>query len=336
MSQHRPTRAAVFSAGSWGTAIAKVLADAGTEVVLHARRGEVADAINEHHRNTAYWPDITLPPLVTATTNPAAALADADFLVLSVPAQTLTASLTTWTPHLRPETAIVSLMKGIEASTGRRASQIIAEVTAVPAGRIAVLSGPNLAREVILEQPAAATIACLDHNLARRLQKALHTRYFRPYTSTDVVGCEMGGASKNIIALAVGVAAGMGMGHTTAAMLITRGLAEIARLTAVLGGHPATLAGLAGAGDLVATCSSPFSRNRSFGADLGHGLTVAEAATAGRTAEGVASVEAILGIARTHGVTMPITEVVYDLLHETIAPDEAVSALMQRPAKSEF
>ncbi|MFE0424415.1 NAD(P)H-dependent glycerol-3-phosphate dehydrogenase [Streptomyces sp. NPDC058953] len=334
--QHRPVRAAVFSAGSWGTAVAKVLADAGTDVVVHARRGEIADAINATHRNPDYFPDVELPSSVTATTDPAEALDGADFLVLSVPAQSLRAAVAAWAPHIGPDTVIVSLMKGIEAGSGLRASQVITEVTGVPVERVAVLSGPNLAAEIMDGQPAAAAVACSDEDVARRFQAACHTLYFRPYTSTDVIGCELGGAVKNVIALAVGIASGMSLGSNVSAMLITRGLAEATRLATAMGAHPATLAGLAGVGDLVATCSSPFSRNRTFGTHLGHGLSVAQATAATRqTTEGVKSAEVILALAHAHGVEMPITDVMSALLNEKITLDEAAAALMQRPPKPE-
>ncbi|MDX2820588.1 NAD(P)-dependent glycerol-3-phosphate dehydrogenase [Streptomyces ipomoeae] len=336
MSQHPAARAAVFSAGSWGTAVAKILADAGTSVIVHARRSEIADAINTHHRNPGYFPDIKLPAALTATTDPATALGGADFMVLSIPAQTLRTNLAAWAPHIGPDTVIVSLMKGIEQNSGLRASQIITKVTGVSADRVAVLSGPNLAREIMEGQPAAATVACPDEDAAHRFQKACHTGYFRPYTSTDVIGCELGGAVKNVIALAVGIASGMGLGHNAQAMLITRGLAETTRLATAMGAHPATLAGLSGLGDLVATCSSPLSRNRTFGTHLGQGLSVKEATAATRqTTEGVKSAEAILALAHAHDVEMPITKVISDLLHAKVALNEAAAALMHRPTKPE-
>ncbi|MGW3957092.1 NAD(P)H-dependent glycerol-3-phosphate dehydrogenase [Streptomyces sp. NPDC004752] len=336
MSEHVPARAGVFSAGSWGTAAATILADAGTSVVLHARRAGIAAAINTSHLNPGYFPDIELPASLTATTDPAAALHGADFLVLSVPAQSLRLCLKEWTPHLEPQTVIVSLMKGIETHTGLRASEVIREVTGVSAERVAVLSGPNLAREIMARQPAAATIACPDEDTARRFQTACHTPYFRPYTSTDVIGCEMGGALKNVIALAVGIAVGLGLGDNATALIMTRGLAESIRLATALGAQPTTLAGLSGMGDLVATCSSPLSRNRTFGTHLGHGLSVVEAAAETRqTTEGVKSAEAILDLARAHGVDMPITTVVTAVLHGTVTLDDAVAALMQRPPKPE-
>ena len=336
MTQHDTVRAAVFSAGSWGTAVAKIMADADTDVVLHARRSEVADAINVTHRNPGYFPDVELPTTVTATTSPAAALDGADLLVLSIPAQALREGLAAWAPYIGASTLIVSLMKGIERDTGQRASEVITEVTGIPAERVAVLSGPNLARELMTGQPAAATVACPDETAALRVQQACHTNYFRPYTSTDVIGCELGGAVKNVIALAVGIASGMDLGDNAAAMLITRGLAETTRLAVAMGAHPATLAGLAGLGDLVATCTSPLSRNRTFGTNLGKGLSVAEATAATRqTTEGVKSAAAILALAHAHGVEMPITDAITALLSGTVTLDQATTALMHRPAKPE-
>ncbi|MFF3864004.1 NAD(P)H-dependent glycerol-3-phosphate dehydrogenase [Streptomyces sp. NPDC002209] len=333
---NQQVRAAVFSAGSWGTAVGKIMADAGTSVIMHARRREIADAINTKHVNPGYFPDIELPGSLVATTDPAAALDGADFLVLSIPAQSLRASLAAWAPHIGADTVIVSLMKGIEIGSGLRASQVITEVTGINADRVAVLSGPNLAREIMNGQPAAATIACPDEAAAHRVQQACHTPYFRPYTSTDVTGCELGGAVKNVIALAVGIASGMGLGHNAQAMLITRGLAETTRLATAMGAHPATLAGLAGLGDLAATCSSPLSRNRTFGTHLGRGLSIEEATAATRqTTEGVKSAEAVLALARAHDVEMPITEVISSLLHEKVTLDQAAAALMQRPPKPE-
>ncbi|WP_406511034.1 NAD(P)-dependent glycerol-3-phosphate dehydrogenase [Streptomyces sp. NBC_00161] len=333
---NQQVRAAVFSAGSWGTAVGKIMADACTSVIMHARRSEIVDAINTKHVNPGYFPDIELPASMTATTDPAAALDGADFLVLSIPAQSLRASLAAWAPHIGADTVIVSLMKGIEIGSGLRASQVITEVTGINADRVAVLSGPNLAREIMNGQPAAATIACPDEAAAHRVQQACHTPYFRPYTSTDVTGCELGGAVKNVIALAVGIASGMGLGHNAQAMLITRGLAETTRLATAMGAHPATLAGLAGLGDLAATCSSPLSRNRTFGTHLGRGLSIEEATAATRqTTEGVKSAEAVLALARAHDVEMPITEVISALLHEKVTLGQAAAALMQRPPKPE-
>jgi glycerol-3-phosphate dehydrogenase (NAD(P)+) len=326
----------VLSAGSWGTAVAKILADAGSDVIVHTRRPEIADAINTQHRNPAYWPGTELPASLTATTDPAHALDGADYLALSIPAQTLRTNLAAWATHIGPDTVVVSLMKGIEATTRLRASQVITEVTGLPAERVAILSGPNLAPEIMAGQPAAATIACPDETVARRFQHACHTPYFRPYTSTDVIGCELGGALKNVIALGAGIATGMNVGVNATAVLITRGLAETTRLAVAMGAEPATLAGLSGMGDLVATCSSPLSRNYTFGTHLGRGLTVEQAAAATRqTTEGVKSADAVLALAREHGVEMPISEIVPAVLNGNIGLDEATAALMQRPPKPE-
>ncbi|MFI1867602.1 NAD(P)H-dependent glycerol-3-phosphate dehydrogenase [Streptomyces jumonjinensis] len=329
-------RVAVLSAGSWGTAFAAVLADAGNEVVIHGRRREIVDAINIRHENPAYLPDITLPRSLRATTDVAEALAGADHLVVSIPAQTLRDNLTAWAPLINPRTVVVSLMKGIETHTGLRMSEVITEVTGVPADRVAVVSGPNLAREVAARRPAASVIACRDETTAKALQDACVTPYFRPYTNTDVVGCELGGAVKNVIALAIGLAAGMGLGDNARALLMTRGLAETARLGAVLGADPLTFSGLAGVGDLIATCMSPLSRNRTFGEHLGQGLTVPEASAATRqTAEGVESSQSILELAHRHGVEMPITEVVVSVVNGTATVTEAAGLLMTRTPKPE-
>ncbi|GAA2679894.1 MULTISPECIES: NAD(P)H-dependent glycerol-3-phosphate dehydrogenase [Actinosynnema] len=333
---NRPVRAAVLSAGSWGTAMSKILGDAGTDVVLHARRPAVAEAINLGRHNPSYFPDVVLPDRVRATTDPADALDGADLLVLSIPTQHLRENLAAWKPLLPPEVVVVSLMKGIELSTGLRASQVISETTGLPADRVAVISGPNLARELVDEQPAATAVACPDETVARYVQAAIHGPYFRPYTSTDVLGAEISGAMKNVIALAVGIATGQGMGHNTAALLITRGLAETTRLATALGAAPATLAGLAGLGDLVATCTSPLSRNRTFGQHLGRGLSPEQAAIATRqTTEGVKTARAVLDLAHAHGVDLPITATVVALLDGHLTAPQAAHALMGRPTRPE-
>ena len=330
------TRCAVFSAGSWGTAFAMVLADAGCEVTLWGRRPELVEAVNTTHVNPDYLPGVRLPDSVTATTDAAAALAGADFAFLTVPSQTLRENLAAWTPLLEPQTVLVSLMKGIELGTAKRMSEVIAEVAGVGPERVAVVSGPNLAREIANRQPAASVVACADELVAKRLQAACHTPYFRPYTNTDVVGCELGGAVKNVIGLAVGMADGMGLGDNTKATLITRGLAEITRLGVALGADPYTFAGLAGMGDLVATCSSPLSRNHTFGTNLGRGMSLAETiAATSQTAEGVKSCESVLDLARRSGVEMPLVEAVVDVVHKGRPTQEVLAALMARSAKPE-
>jgi glycerol-3-phosphate dehydrogenase (NAD(P)+) len=329
-------RAAVLGAGSWGTVFAKVLADAGTEVTLWARRPEVAQAIAAGRPNPDYHPDVRLPELVSATSDAAEALAGADLVVLAVPSQTLRGNLAGWAEFIEPEATLVSLMKGIELGTTKRMTEVVAEAAGIVPERVAVVSGPNLAAEIAAEQPTASVVACVDPARAAAVQKAVATRYFRPYTNDDVVGCELGGAVKNVIALAYGMATALGFGDNTKAALITRGLAETARLGVRLGADPLTFAGLAGLGDLVATCSSALSRNRTFGEHLGRGESLEQAQMATRqTAEGVKSCLAIRDLARRHGVEMPITEQVEMVCHEGADPRVAVTALMSRETKSE-
>jgi glycerol-3-phosphate dehydrogenase (NAD(P)+) len=330
-------RVAVLGAGSWGTAFAKVMADAGREVRLWARRPEVAAAVNERHTNPDYLADIVLPSLLTATTEPAAALDGADAVVFAVPSQTLRENLSVWRDLLPPASTLVSLAKGVELGTLLRMSEVICEMAHVPPHRVAVVSGPNLAREIAAEEPTATVIACSDHDRAVALQQACTTGYFRSYTNTDVVGCELGGAGKNVIALACGIAAGMGFGDNTMASLITRGLAETARLGVVLGADPLTFSGLAGLGDLVATCSSPLSRNRTFGERLGRGesLAQAEEANHGQVAEGVKSCLSICQLAARHGVEVPIADAVRRVCHEGLSAAEMGKELISRAPRPE-
>ncbi|MBX7430692.1 NAD(P)-dependent glycerol-3-phosphate dehydrogenase [Mycobacterium sp. Y57] len=325
-----------MGAGAWGTALAKVLADAGNAVTIWARRPELAEEINRTHRNPGYL-DVVLPESIRATSDPADALTGACTVLLAVPSQTLRANLTDWTGHISADATLVSLAKGIELGTLMRMSQVIVAVTGADAARVAVVTGPNLASEIAEEQPAATVIACSDSGRAVAVQRALSTGYFRPYTNSDVIGAEVGGACKNVIALASGMAAGSGLGENTAAAIITRGLAEIMRLGIALGAKPATLAGLAGIGDLVATCMSPHSRNRSFGERLGRGGTMqaALAATGGHVAEGVTSCESVLALASSYDVEMPLTEAVHRVCHRGLSVHEAVALLLGRTTKPE-
>lgn len=330
-------RVAVLGAGSWGTAFGKVLADAGRTVVVWARRPEIAAAVNERHCNPDYLPDVTLPAGMTATTNAAGALDGADAVVLAVPSQTLRANLATWRPLLPPGRTLVSLAKGVELGTLKRMSEVVIDVAGVAPDQVAVVSGPNLAREIADGEPTATVIACSDHDRAVALQNACTTSYFRSYTNVDVVGCELGGAGKNVIALACGIAAGMGFGDNTRASVITRGLAEIARLGSALGADPLTFAGLAGLGDLVATCSSPLSRNRTFGERLGRGesLAQAEAANHGQVAEGVKSCVSICELGIRHGVELPIADAVRRVCHEGLSAQAMAKELISRAPKPE-
>jgi glycerol-3-phosphate dehydrogenase (NAD(P)+) len=330
------TRAAVFGTGTWGTAFAAVLADAGTSTVLCGRRADLAETIDRTHQNPDYLPGVALPGNLRATADPELALAGADILVLAVPAQSLRENLARWAPLAGPDTVFVSLMKGIELGTCMRMSEVIAQVTGAGPERIAVVSGPNLAKEIADRHPAASVVACAKQAVAEQLQRVCHTGYFRPYTNTDVVGCELGGAVKNVIGLAAGIADGMGLGDNTKASLITRGLAETARLGVALGAEPFTFSGLAGLGDLVATCGSPLSRNHMFGHRLGRGLTVEQAqAEVRQTTEGVKSCSSVLELARRSGVEMPIVETVVGVVHDGRSPREMLAALMSRAAKSE-
>lgn len=330
------TTAAVLGAGSWGTAFAKIMADAGAEVTIWARRPHIATALTTQHRNPSYLSDIRLPPL-RATTDPAQAMAGAEVVAFAVPAQSLRENLIRFTPHLPGEATLLSLVKGIENGTLLRMSQVIAQVTGFPQDRIAVLSGPNLAPEIAEGQPSATVIGCRDPQTGSQLQQQCLTSYFRPYTNTDVIGCEIGGACKNVIALACGIASGMGLGANSVSSLLTRGLAEITRLGIALGAEPGTLSGLAGVGDLVATCTSPLSRNRSFGEVLGAGgaMAAAQQATQGQVAEGVKSCISVRALAAAWGVEMPLSEAVYQVCHEGVSVAVAMDALLERRVKAE-
>jgi glycerol-3-phosphate dehydrogenase (NAD(P)+) len=330
------TRVAVFGTGSWGTAFSAVLADSGSQVRMWGRRRELVDQINQSHVNGDYLPDLRLPSAVSATTDPAEAAGGADIVVLAVPSQMLRTHLAQWADLLPGDAAVVSLMKGVELGTTKRMSEVIAEVGHVPAERIVVVSGPNLSKEIAAKQPAASVVACVDEAMAERVAMACATPYFRPYTNTDVVGTELGGAVKNVIALAVGMAEGMGMGDNTKSTIITRGLAETVRLGVALGADRETFSGLAGIGDLIATCMSPLSRNHAFGVKLGRGMTVQEVVASTRqTVEGVKSCESILELARHHGIDVPIIENVAAVVHEGRRPDHVVDMLMSRARRAE-
>ncbi|SMG27388.1 glycerol 3-phosphate dehydrogenase (NAD(P)+) [Corynebacterium pollutisoli] len=328
---------AIMGAGSWGTTLAKVFADAGNTVTLWARRAELAEQIQDTRANPDYLPDIRLPESVVATHDAERALDSAAIVIFAVPSQTMRDNLEAWTPLLPSDSTLVSISKGVETDTHLRMSEVIAEITGADTDRIAVLSGPNLAREIAEEQPAATVIACTDENRAKLVQAAVATPYLRPYTNTDVVGVELGGACKNVIALACGVATGLGFGENTLATIITRGLAEISRLGHALGADQRTFAGLAGLGDLVATCSSPLSRNRSFGVRLGEGGTLEEAkkATHGQVAEGVISSNSVFQLAQANKVEMPITQAVYAVCHRGLDVRDMIAALMGRSKKAE-
>lgn len=330
------TKVAVFGAGSWGTAFSVVLADAGNDVRLWGRRDDVCQTINTKHENTEYLPGVEIPDAVSASHDPATVLESAEVVVLAVPSQSLRENLTQWAPLIPDDAVLVSLIKGIELGSTKRMSQVIAEVTGASPDRICVVSGPNLAREIAARQPAASVVACADVEVATRMQSTFHSAAFRPYTNTDVIGCELAGATKNVIGLAVGMAGGLGFGDNTQATVITRGLAETLRLGIALGADPYTFSGLAGLGDLVATCSSPLSRNRTFGEKLGQGMSVDEIVQSTRqVAEGVKSCHAILALARANDVEMPIVEAVAAVVSGTVTPQEMLFSLISRSAKPE-
>ncbi len=330
-------KAAVMGAGSWGTTFAQVLCDAGTPTVLYARKPQLAKTLAGLHENPDYLPGVPLTPELDATSEAAEALAGADLVAFAIPAQSLRANLEVWAPLIPPGALALSLIKGIELGTSQRMSQVITEMLGTAPAQVGVVAGPNLAGELARRQFTAAVVACASADGALALQGACHTPYFRPYTNTDVIGCELGGTLKNVIAIAVGIAVAMGLGDNTKATLITRGLAEIARLGSALGAQPQTFAGLAGMGDLVATCGSPLSRNRTFGENLGRGMSVAQASAAmSQTAEGVASCGPVLDLARAHRVEMPIMEVVEAVMRDGLPVTQAAAMLASRSAKPEW
>lgn len=329
-------RVAVMGAGSWGTVFSMILADAGCDVSLWARSASVADEINSTHINQSYHPGIALPASIKATTNPDEALSGSELVVLAVPAQTLRENLAAWSISIPSDAVLASLIKGVELGTAERMSEVIAEVTGVDISRVAVISGPNLAHEIADREPAATTVACTDEDFARRIQDACTTDYFRPYYTTDVIGVEIAGAVKNVIALANGMAVGLGYGENSQSALMTRGLAEMSRLGVALGANPLTFAGLAGVGDLIATCQSPLSRNRTIGVHLGEGMTIDQAqALTKTTSEGVKSCQSILDLAKRHDVEMPITEQVVNVIHHGTSAEKVLKAFMSRPTTAE-
>jgi glycerol-3-phosphate dehydrogenase (NAD(P)+) len=314
-------RVAVLGAGSWGTTFAKVLADADNDVVLWARRAELAKEINSTHRNSDYLRGIALPPSISATNTMAAAVRGADHVYLAIPSQTLRGNLAALADVLKDGQIVVSLMKGVEKGTGQRMSQVIAEELPIDPELIAVASGPNLALEIAKEQPTAAVVASDNIDTATAVAIAATNPYFRCFVNTDIPGTEFGGVLKNLIAVAVGIVDGVGYGDNTKASIITRGLAEMTDFAVAYGAQPETISGLAGLGDLIATCESPLSRNNTAGRLLGQGYSLNEVVKQmNQTAEGLASVAPILELARSRSVEMPIVEQVNRVLKGTLDP----------------
>jgi glycerol-3-phosphate dehydrogenase (NAD(P)+) len=306
-----------------------------TPTMLWSRSPDLAASITAEHENQRYLPGVPLPAALVATGSMAEAIGDAEIVLVAVPSHGFRAVLQNMAPHLPRGAAVISLAKGIEGGTNLRMSEIVAEV--LPAHPAGALSGPNLAREVAEGQPAATVVVAPDEDVARTVQEHLHCRTFRVYTGTDVVGCEVAGAAKNVMAIAAGIADGLGFGENTRAVLVTRGLAELGRLGIALGGHTLTFGGLAGVGDLVATCTSPQSRNRTVGLELGRGRMLDDV-LAGMlmVAEGVRTARPLVELARSHGVEMPIAEQVAAIVAGETSPPQALAALMERPARSEW
>ncbi|PYI68791.1 glycerol-3-phosphate dehydrogenase [Arthrobacter livingstonensis] len=335
-----PAKIAVLGAGSWGTTFAKVLADAaqGTDrkIVLWGRRQEVVDQINGHHRNPRYLSTTELPHNISASTDVVEVLKDAQLVILAVPAQTLRGQLRGWAGLLAGDAVVVSLMKGLELETDQRMSQVIEGELNLTPDRVVVVSGPNLAMEIARQEPTASVVACAEESTAKWVAKVCTPPYFRPYTNDDVVGVEIGGIVKNVIALCVGICEGQKVGDNTKASVITRGLAETTRLALALGGKAETLSGLAGLGDLVATCSSSLSRNHTAGRMLGEGLTLEEVNNRmTQTAEGIKSGRAVKDLAAKMGVDMPITNAVVAVLEGKMTVDDLGPLLLARELKSE-
>ena len=317
------TRIVVLGAGSWGTTIAKVIADGGNEVTLWSRREDLAEEINQKHRNVDYLPGIDLPKNLLATSNLESALSDAEQVYLAVPAQSLRENLVSWAPSIPKDAILVSLMKGVELGTGLRMSEVIEEVTGAPKSRIAVVSGPNLALELAKGEPAAAVCACSDADRAAQVAQVCSSDYFTVFTNNDVIGTELGGVLKNLIAVAIGIVSGLGYGQNTKASIMTRGLAEITKFAVIQGAKRKTLFGLAGLGDLIATSESSLSRNFRAGEMLGQGFSKDEVVRKlKQTAEGLTSVAPVLELAGQHGIEMPIVSQVQDVLEGRMNPKE--------------
>ncbi len=321
-SRPRP-RVTVLGAGSWGTTFSKVLADGGADVTLWARRPELAKEIREAKRNSDYLPGVNLPAAVTATSDVAAALSGAEYVFVSIPSQSLRANLLDIKTLIPDAVPITSLMKGVEKGTGMRMSEVLEQVLEIDRERIAVASGPNLALEIAKEQPTAAVVSSVSLETAEAVAKIATSPYFRSFVNTDVIGTEFGGVLKNLIAVAIGIVDGVGYGENTKASIITRGLVEMTDFAVAYGGHPDTLAGLAGLGDLIATSGSSLSRNNTAGRLLGQGYSFADVVKSmQQTAEGLASVAPVLALAQAKGVDMPICRQVSEVLAGTLDPKD--------------
>jgi glycerol-3-phosphate dehydrogenase (NAD(P)+) len=331
-------RCTVLGAGSWGTALASLLAAKGYSVTSWDKDTAVLDDISRNHRNERYLPGVALQPTLHATPDVSKALEGADLVVLAVPSHAVRLVAIEMKRHVHAGTPIVNVAKGIELETLMTMSEVLEDVLPVPLHPyLAVLSGPSFAKEVAKGLPTAVTVAARWERIAKQVQDAFHTKTFRPYTSGDVVGCEIGGCVKNVVAIAAGISDGFGFGANALAALVTRGLAEISRLAVRKGANPLTLSGLAGLGDLVLTCSSDLSRNRTVGRGLAAGKSPDDVQKElGQVAEGVRNARSARDLAQKLGVEMPITETVYRVLYEKVSPRESVTALMMRETKPEL
>lgn len=327
-------RVTVIGSGAWGTTLAQVLSDAGNDVLLWARSVDVVSEINEQHTNDKYLKGINLPSSLTATSDIKAAFSHSEIYVLAIPTQQLRSMLEEWKRYINQNAVVVSTLKGIELNTDLRVSEVVAEIWGDI--KFALITGPNLADELSMRQLAGAVVASSDLSVAVDIQKIFTTDYYRVYTSTDVMGCELAGAIKSVIALSVGMAIGMGFGENTQSMLITRGLNEISRMCAAHGSDPLTAASLAGMGDLVASCGSPLSRNRTFGEVLGETQSLENARTrVAKTVEGVSTSRAALELAHRVGVEVPIIEAVADVVAGSITPRDAFKRIMEISTRAE-
>ncbi|MBT8089106.1 MAG: NAD(P)H-dependent glycerol-3-phosphate dehydrogenase [Gammaproteobacteria bacterium] len=325
--------AGLLGGGSWGTTVAALIAK-NAPITMWARDRGTVDEINTKHSNEKYLPEAVLPKSVRATTDIEEAVAGMDVVVMGIPSQSFRGVLEQIKPHIRPWVPVISLSKGLELSTGKRMTELIHEV--LPGHPAGVLTGPNLAREIMSGYAAASVIAMEDEVIVKELQKLFHSGLFRVYTNHDVIGCELGGVLKNIIAIATGMGDGQGAGENTRSAVITRGLAEITRLGVAMGGEPQTFAGLAGTGDLIATCTSPQSRNRTVGYELGKGRTIREITEEMfMVAEGVKSAPAVMALAKKYNVDMPIAREVFEVVRDKSTARQAFRGLLKRLAGAE-
>jgi glycerol-3-phosphate dehydrogenase (NAD(P)+) len=330
-------KSTVLGTGAWGTTLAQIIVDAGHDVLLWGRNASVVDEMNALHTNEKFLPGIKLPEQVRATTDIKTALEFSDVIIVAIPAQTLRENLKVWAPHLKPGMRLISTLKGIEADTHSRMTEIMASELGISLEDMGLLTGPNLAGELSLRQPAGAVAASTNPQIVDELIGLFTNPYFRVYPSSDLVGCELAGATKSVIALAVGMAIGLGYGENTQSMIITRGLGEVARFGIGYGADPLTNLGLAGMGDLVASCGSALSRNRTFGEALGRTGSMSEASILmPKTVEGVASARSIRELAHRVGVEVPIIEVVSDVVSGVMTPADAMEHLKTVSLRAEL